>query len=290
MAAMRMMTDEDRADVWCVPGLSGVELFKATFTAFEYGLHTHDTVALGLIERGTQRFRHGGRIHTAEAGSIIAVNPGEAHDGRAADAAGYSYRMMYLNVERLSQLDGRVRLPPLQGPVCKNDRLARKIGRLMLSLDRDRSDAFPTLLAVETALLAIWRALSANSDHEGTGGSSAPDARLCRARDFLAAHAVENVRLSDVACVANLSPFHFLRRFTTVYGLTPHAFMMAMRLETARQRLAAGATIADTAVATGFADQAHLTRRFKAAYGVTPGAFRTSRSAISFKTGHPFAK
>lgn len=53
-----------------MPGLAGVELFKATFTAFEYAFHTHDTVALGQMERGTQQFGHGGRLHRAEAGSI----------------------------------------------------------------------------------------------------------------------------------------------------------------------------------------------------------------------------
>jgi AraC-like DNA-binding protein len=43
------------------------------------------------------------------------------------------------------------------------------------------------------------------------------------------------------------------------------------RLQRARLMIGAGGTLADIAIATGFADQSHLSRHFKKAFGVTPG-------------------
>jgi AraC-like DNA-binding protein len=79
-----------------------------------------------------------------------------------------------------------------------------------------------------------------------------------------------------------LHPFALLRQFQRVVGLPPHAFVVQLRVERARDLLRAGRSPASVAAALGFADQAHLTRQFKQRIGVPPGAyaraFRTSRS------------
>ena len=49
---------------------------------------------------------------------------------------------------------------------------------------------------------------------------------------------------------------------------------MPLRLQRARDRIAAGWTLADTALSCGFSDQSHLTRLFTRQFGHTPGAWR----------------
>jgi AraC-like DNA-binding protein len=57
-------------------------------------------------------------------------------------------------------------------------------------------------------------------------------------------------------------------------GLPPHALQLAQRVRAARRLLEAGEPIAETAVATGFADQSHLHRHFRRSLGVTPGQYQ----------------
>jgi AraC family transcriptional regulator len=79
--------------------------------------------------------------------------------------------------------------------------------------------------------------------------------------------------IGELAQLAGLSPAYFARAFKQQTGITPHTFVMRMRLESARARLARGVSIFDAATECGFSDQAHLSRLFKQRFGVTPGEF-----------------
>jgi AraC family transcriptional regulator len=82
--------------------------------------------------------------------------------------------------------------------------------------------------------------------------------------------------LHDLAAVAHLSPYHFARRFKESTGLSPHRYIIARRIEWAKQLLRDDEelTLAQVAVRVGFWDQGHFTRHFKRLVGVTPGRFR----------------
>jgi len=125
--------------------------------------------------------------------------------------------------------------------------------------------------------------LPAIHDH----GKGARGAR--QARDFLAAHAHDNPTLEDVARHAGMNKFVLLRWFRRVFGITPHTFLMAVRVDQARALLASGMSAAESSLFTGFADQAHLSRWFKRLVGITPAAYarqtRLGARSISFKTG-----
>ena len=93
--------------------------------------------------------------------------------------------------------------------------------------------------------------------------------------------------LTDLAALAGLSRYQTLRGFARLTGLTPHAYVMQRRLDTARSLIRQCSTLADAAIEAGFADQSHMHRIFVARYGFTPGAyagaFRRPR-AISSKS------
>ncbi|MDY6953262.1 MAG: AraC family transcriptional regulator, partial [Thermodesulfobacteriota bacterium] len=98
--------------------------------------------------------------------------------------------------------------------------------------------------------------------------------RVKRAREYMEAHFHEDISLHQLASLAHLSPFHFVRVFRKELGLPPHAYLTQVRVNRAKALLAKGSKIADTAFDTGFADQSHLTRHFKRITGVTPGQYR----------------
>ena len=98
--------------------------------------------------------------------------------------------------------------------------------------------------------------------------------------DFIRANLTETLRLSELAAISGLSPSHFGTAFKGSTGLPPHRWQLNMRIEQARAMLSdAGASLADIACATGFADQSHFTREFRRVTGQTPHAFRSQLSS-----------
>ena len=80
--------------------------------------------------------------------------------------------------------------------------------------------------------------------------------------------------LTELSSVAGLTPSHFVRAFSRHYGMTPHAYLLDQRIRHARTLLRQGQPLAEVALASGFADQAHFQRQFKRRVAATPGQYR----------------
>ena len=93
---------------------------------------------------------------------------------------------------------------------------------------------------------------------------------------YIGEHLHAALTLRDLAAVVHLSPYHFARRFKESTGLPPHRYIIARRIERAKQLLRGEEelTLAQVAARTGFWDQGHFTRHFKRLVGVTPRWFR----------------
>jgi AraC family transcriptional regulator len=86
------------------------------------------------------------------------------------------------------------------------------------------------------------------------------------------------ISLAELSATVHLSPFHLSRRFKQTTGVSPHQYVIEVRVNAARALLDAGSgqrSLADIAAAVGFADQSHLTRHFKRHFGVTPSQMRS---------------
>jgi AraC family transcriptional regulator len=83
------------------------------------------------------------------------------------------------------------------------------------------------------------------------------------------------------AAVVQLSVYHFARQFKAATGLPPHQYVIARRVERAKQLLQAGTdlSLADVALRAGFSDQSQFSHHFKRLVGVTPGRFCVPESS-----------
>lgn len=96
-----------------------------------------------------------------------------------------------------------------------------------------------------------------------------------RALEFIREHLAEKIELADLAAVAGVSRFHFLRIFKNTFDVTPHKFVQNERLEAARRLLQdTSMPLAQIATATGFSSQSHLCDAMRQATGSTPGQWR----------------
>jgi AraC-like DNA-binding protein len=115
-----------------------------------------------------------------------------------------------------------------------------------------------------------WSSLRPN-DFQADGELS----RLVPAMRFMQEHFRRGPRLTEVAKVVHLSPFHFHRRFTELLGITPKHFMLECQIHQTKVDMMGGQKdLADIARTCGFAHQSHFTSRFKQATGLTPTRWR----------------
>ena len=105
-------------------------------------------------------------------------------------------------------------------------------------------------------------------------GGLAPHVRR-RLVEFIELNLAEPLSLGQLAGMCALSEYHFARMFRESFGLPPHQYLLARRMNRARHllrttRLAFG----DIALDCGFASASHFSNRFRHAIGATPGEYR----------------
>lgn len=264
--------NNNSATLWKPQKDMDVSLFKAAFTSFTYERHTHEEYAIGIIDAGVQKFSHKGSGYEAPPMSIIAVNPDEVHDGESLLEDGYIYRMMYVGLPYLQDLFGtdfeRKGFHAFKSPVVSNPEIACRMGRAFDCIEAGQGDMDELLSPI---LYDLFSRHAAPCPPAALGGDNSDGIR--RAACYIRDNGNTQIKLDQLADMAGLSKFHFIRMFKQKMGLTPHAYLMRQRIILARKAMEDGDSPTDAAFKAGFSDQSHLTRRFKAVYGVTPGSF-----------------
>jgi AraC-like DNA-binding protein len=84
-----------------------------------------------------------------------------------------------------------------------------------------------------------------------------------------------NLSIETLSREARLSPYHFLRTFQDVTGVTPHQYILRTRLRKAAIRLAEepSSQVVDIALDCGFGDLSNFNHAFRAEFGVSPRAY-----------------
>ena len=87
---------------------------------------------------------------------------------------------------------------------------------------------------------------------------------------------LDNLDLTGIADVVNLSPHHFLRLFKEVFEITPYQMVIAKRLEKAKLLLLKGdSSVTDVCFDMGFESLGSFSRDFKRRFGVSPSQVKT---------------
>jgi AraC-like DNA-binding protein len=110
--------------------------------------------------------------------------------------------------------------------------------------------------------------------------------RLCRARDLLVEISEDPRSIEDVAREVGISPFHFIRQFESLFGLTPHQFRIQSRLDRARRLLAAGQhSVTDVCMEVGFSSLGSFSDLFTRRVGAPPSAYQRRLRAMVLVPG-----
>lgn len=258
--------------MWTDNALEPVEYLSADYQDFAFPPHVHDSYAIGVIERGAQRFRPGNRSPLLmPEGTLCVINPGMVHEGSSGSDGGWRYRMFYPSpglIARALAGDG-AGVPSFDGHVLKDDALYRQFELLHRT-----SQHLGDLLDRESRTLMFLRALFARHAHIKHESSHLLQPRtVSLVRQMLHDCDAGPLSISDLAAEAGVSETQVIRSFTATVGLSPHAYWVALRVERAKDLIRRGHALADVADRTGFSDQSHLSRHFKRITSLTPGQF-----------------
>ncbi|MBW9055007.1 AraC family transcriptional regulator [Rhizobium mesosinicum] len=252
----------------------GVEAVAAT-SGHRFARHTHEQFGIGLIFSGAQKSLSGRGMVEAEAGDLITVNPNEVHDGAPIGEA-RSWRILYFDPAVMEGLareiaGGGTNRSEIPRPVIHDGLLADRFRVLFSAVTGDEE----RMRCEELFLSVIADALRETAMREGP--AMAPHS-IVHARSMIDDDPAAEISLADLARESGLSRFQVLRAFARATGFTPHAYHVQARVHLARRLIAGGATLAEAAVESGFADQSHMTRAFVSRYGLTPGTYARGHS------------
>jgi AraC-like DNA-binding protein len=220
---------------------------------------------------------------------VSLLPPHVPHNGSPATPGGFRKRVLYLDLSRLDEslIGPAVDTPDLSDPVLRH-----RVGQLHSALARPGDE-----LEGESRLALITERLR---DHlrpppcadAGVPQPAAGRGVAHRLRELLDERVTEGLGLDEAARLLHAHPTHLVRAFGKAFGIAPHQYLTARRVERARRLLLDGRPAAEVAPAAGFHDQSHLTRHFRRHLGVTPGRYGRGcggrfPAAPAFRAVHP---
>jgi len=253
----------------------------------------HADVGIAIVTAGSFEYRAAGGRALMTPGSVMLRNVGQAFECRHDHGAGdrclsFHYDPDYFEIlaadaggvptvrpaRGVRPIFRPLRLPPLR---VLSPEVARACAGLIGAMDVAWEE-FSLRLAARVIRIAGGRP---------TGGgvvSPAATARVTRVVRRIDRDPGDGLSLAELAREARLSPWHFLRTFRRLTGVTPHQYVLRARLREAALRLAAGpGGVVDIAFDSGFGDVSNFNHAFRAEFGVSPSVYR--RSPVSGSSG-----
>jgi AraC family transcriptional regulator len=231
----------------------------------------HETASVSLVMAGSFACRSRCGTSLLSPGSWFLLSGGEpiecSHQHGEGDRC-LSFQFDPEIFARLAHGAAGARLPLARQALPPLRRHAALTARAMLASERKAA-------LEEVAFEVAGTIIAAAHGREPVAPSSRHQAAVTRTVRRLSAALATPHSLSDLAHDVNMSPYHFLRTFKLVTGITPHQWLLRARLRDAARRLATSrASITTIALDVGFEDLSNFIRSFRAEFGLSPRQYR----------------
>jgi AraC-like DNA-binding protein len=227
--------------------------------------------SISYVRKGSFGCHSRGRLFELVAGSILVGHPGDEFMCTHDHVCGDECLSFFFDPELVEAIGDRKdvwqvgAVPPLPELMV--------LGELAQAAANGRSDV--GLDEVGQLLAGRFVEVVSGRSHKPAPAKLRDRRRAVETALWIDAHSSQEINLADVAAHADVSPFHFLRLFSSVLGVTPHQYLVRSRLRHAARLLADDDTsVTNIAYDVGFGDLSNFVRTFHRAAGVSPRKFR----------------
>ena len=239
----------------------------------------HSGVSIAVVAAGTFQYRSGRAAELMTPGSLLLGNAGQyfecGHEHCAGDRC-ISFRYDPDYFETLAadagNLETEFRFRALRVPPVR---------ALSILIARACSGLAHSGCWEELSIQLAIEAVRVTADCKTSSSIAPPSAvaRVTRVARCIERQPDSALSLFDLAREARLSPYHFLRTFERLTGLTPHQYIRRTRLRDAAIRLSGvrDLKVLDVALDCGFGDISNFNRAFRAEFGASPRMFQNRR-------------
>jgi AraC-like DNA-binding protein len=232
----------------------------------------HTAHSISYVRKGSFGCHCRGRFHELVAGSILVGHPGDeytcTHDHVCGGDECLSFFLDQELVEMIGARPGVWQVgsvPPLPELMV--------LGEFAQAAADGASDV--SLDEVGHLFAGRFIEMVAGRSSKPIAATAKDRRRAVETALWIEAHSHQAIGLEDAAQQAGLSPFHFLRLFSDVLGVTPHQYLVRSRLRhAARELVCDDRPITDIAYDVGFGDLSNFVRTFHRAAGASPLQFR----------------
>jgi len=227
--------------------------------------------SISYVRKGSFGCHSRGRFFELVAGSILVGHPGDEYVCTHDHVCGDECLSFFLGPELVEAIGDRAEAwrigsaPPLPELMV--------LGELAQAAADGRSDV--GLDEVGQVFASRFVEVVSGRPHKPVTTPARDRRRAVETALWINAHSHQQIDLEQAAGQAGISPFHFLRLFSSVLGVTPHQYLVRSRLRHAARLLADNdISITDVAYDVGFGDLSNFVRTFHRAAGVSPRRFR----------------
>ena len=238
----------------------------------------HGSHSISFVRKGSFGYQSRGRIHDLVAGSFLIGRPGAEFVCTHDHICGDECLSFFFSPELVDSVGGtRAEVwdigatPPIAELMV--------LGELAQASAGGRSDI--GLDEVGQLLAQRLVEVVSGKTRKPAKVTARDRRRAVEAALWLEANSHREIELEDAARQAGVSPFHFLRLFACVLGVTPHQYLLRSRLRRAARHLALDdRPVTDIAYDVGFNDLSNFVRTFHRAAGVSPLKFRQASRGL----------
>jgi len=244
------------------------ELRVTKNSALNYKEHFHIDFSIGALIDGITELGFKNKKYILNKNELAVFNPYELHACNPINRQKRSYFMLYVNNVWLWNLQKAVfknvkNFTPIKNPIIKNKNLYVKFIQMCEKIAKSKVLSLEKEEIIEDFFVILFFQ-SIRKDIK------TPEVEnLQKAKEYIIQNFNKNITVNDIAKQCKLSPFYFSRRFKKNFGISPHQFLMNIRIEKAKKMLKKKSVI-EVAYEAGFYDQSHFNNSFKQYTAITP--------------------
>jgi len=243
-------------------------LLEASFKNKTFSPHFHDEYSIALITSGTHHFTCNKDDFNARPGDIRLINPHDIHVCKSKTWGYITFTPDNDFVETFSEsCQKELHHITFANPVIRN----HKLSKLFIDLNSAKKEWQDELMAENILEELVVNLISSYSNCAiKTKEISYSRAKLTQSVEYMKENFNDSLKLENLSKISGLSKYHFLRKFKEEFGMTPHAYLLQIRIQKAKNMLLQNENLCDIALSCGFSDQSHFTRVFNKVYGMSP--------------------